>query len=123
MLRGTVAYSLSLALALLVPAGANAGWQCAMGSHCMCHVGWDCTAVIPTVAAPDCSHVMPAPDQNWLAQTESVQAPEYASAAALPAAFWEPPHESKSGHTPILPLNERWAPPLSPLAQTSLFCV
>lgn len=65
----------------------------------------------------------PSPDQNQLAQREPAPAPEFAVADLLPMATWKQETQSRAGHTPILTLNQRWAPPMDPLAQTSLLRV
>lgn len=64
---------------------------------------------------------MPSPDQNWLAQKDPAQAPEFTVRDVLPIATWKHGLKFKSLYMPIPPLNELWTPPLRPLAQTSLW--
>ncbi|HXH51217.1 MAG TPA: hypothetical protein VNM47_17900 [Terriglobia bacterium] len=119
MLKIAAVYSLSLSLLLLAPAGAPTGCPSARRSCAMGQVARE-SAMAPHVAAQNCCRVLPAPNQNRPLQTESLQASELVGAGVPPIAAWSLALKPAIGRTPILPLNEWWTPPLSPLAQTSL---
>ena len=110
-------------LLFAAPAGAAAGCPRAQCPCAMGQMARECAMPARAATAQNCCRVMPAPDQGRPSQAESLQAPELVVAGVVPTAGWSLVAKPAAGRAAILPLSERWTPPLSPLAQTSLLRV